>query len=85
MILLQYAGAFFGIVGMGLLSLTPSKVRMALAVTAFSCVLMGSYGLLTEQYGIAFAQTVYLIFNIIGLYSWRKVNVKSGSNKEDTP
>lgn len=82
MILLQYGGALFGILGMGLLSLMPSRVLLALAVTAFSCVLMGAYGLMTEQYGIAFAQTTYFVFNVIGLYSWRKVNVKSNSNTE---
>ncbi len=83
MIALQYIGAAFGIVGMGLLSLAPQHILYALGITALSCVIMGSYGFIAGQWGIAIAQTVYLIFNLIGLFSWRKVNVKSSNDKKD--
>lgn len=83
MIEFQYIGAALGMVGMGMLSLAPSRVLMALGITAISCVFMGLYGFLTGQYGIVVAQLTYLIFNIIGIFSWRKVNVKLRSNKKD--
>lgn len=76
MIALQYIGAALGMVGMGMLSLFPKHIILSLIITAASCVLMGSYGALTGQYGIAVAQSVYFIFNLIGIYKWRSVNVK---------
>lgn len=75
--LLQYIGATLGILGMAGITMSPSKVVLAMAVTASSCVVMGLYGLLTAQYGIALAQLVYLVLNIYGVYRWRKVNVQS--------
>jgi len=83
MILLQYTGAVLGVIGMGLLSLAPNRILLALLITALSCVVMGAYGFVTDQYGIAAAQTIYFTFNVIGLYTWRKVNVKHDQNTKD--
>ena len=76
----QYLGAVLGVMGMGILSLFPKYILIGLTITAVSCVSMGFYGFVTNQYGIATAQTIYLILNVVGIYSWRKVNVKSDSN-----
>lgn len=76
-IYLQYLGAVLGILGMAGITMAPKKVVLAMVVTASSCVVMGLYGLLTAQYGIAVAQLLYLILNLYGVYKWSKVNVQS--------
>jgi dUTP pyrophosphatase len=68
MIELQYVGAALGMAGMAAIALLPpTQLVWGLGITAASCMAMGTYGFVTGQYGIAAAQAVYLLLNLLGL------------------
>jgi hypothetical protein len=73
---LQYLGTGLGVVYFAMMSFKPETILLALKISVVSCVILGMYGWISQQYGIAISQTIYVFLNILAIYRWRHKKIK---------
>lgn len=78
--ILQYLGTGLGVGYATIISLRPKLVVLGLRIGVVSCIILGSWGFITGNYGIAASQTAYTILNAIGIYKWKRQRF---TDKED--
>ncbi len=72
--LLQYLGTGLGVIAMAVISFLPRYIITGLTVSFISCIVLGSWGVLAGNEGIAISQYIYVIFNAVGIYNWSRLN-----------
>lgn len=76
--ILQYGGSLLGIIYFGMLSIRPHLMVPALKLAIVSCTMLSVYGLLTGQWAIFIAQTLYVGLNSYAIYKWSKTKITDG-------
>lgn len=82
--MLQYFGTGLGILYFGMLSFKPSLMVPALYISVVSCAALAIFGFVTQLYGIAISQSIYVVFNIAAIYNWSKLKYKEAQDVESS-
>lgn len=72
---LQYLGTGLGVVYFAMMSFKPELMLTALKISIVSCIILGAYGWISAQYGIAVSQTIYVFLNTLAVFKWSKKKI----------
>lgn len=80
--ILEYLGVALAVTGQSIRSMFPKAVLTSFIFSGLAGVVLGTYTLLTHQYGLMSLNAWAITMSIVGMYKWKKYKIEKQNGKE---